>query len=65
MVDWGGDLSFFQGTHVRIDKIIFISVSIRPMIIKFGNQVHLQDLILMRLIKQVLVTLLRQDHVTI
>ena len=33
-------------------------------ITKFGKEVHLQDLIQMRLIKEVLVTSLRQDHVT-
>ena len=53
--------SFFQGIHVRIDIRINISIS---MITKFGKQVYLQDLIQMRLIKQVLVTSLRQDHMT-
>ena len=48
--------SFFQVIHVRIDIRINISISIGPMITKFGKQVYLQDLIQMRLIKQVLVT---------
>ena len=55
MADRGGKFSFFQGIHARID-IIDISISIGPMITKFGNKVHLQDLAQMRLIKQVLVT---------
>ena len=60
MVDRDKELSFFQGIHVRID----ISISIWPMMTKFGKQVHLQDLIQMKLTKQVLVTSLGQDHVT-
>ena len=64
MPDQGGELSFFQGIHVRIDIRIYISISITPMTTKFGKQVHLQELIQMRLIKQVLVTSSRQDHVT-
>ena len=64
MVDRRGEFSFFQGTHVRIDKRIDIFVSRRPMITKFGNQVHLQGLTQMRLIKQVLVTSLHQHHMT-
>ena len=58
-MDRGGEFNFFQGIHLRIDIIINISISIRPMITKFGKQVHLQDLTQMRLIKQVLVTSLR------
>ena len=46
MADRGGEFRFFQGIHVRID----ISISVRPMITKFGKQVHLQDLTQMRLI---------------
>ena len=60
MADWGGELNFSQGIYVRID----ISISIRPMTTKFGKQIHVQDLTKMRLIKQVLVTSLRQNHVT-
>ena len=41
MADQGGEFSIFQGNHVRID----ISMSIRPVITKFGKQVHLQDLV--------------------
>ena len=40
------------------------TISVRPMITKFGKYVHLQNLTQVRLIKQVLVTSLRQDHVT-
>ena len=59
MVDRGGEFSFFQGIHVRIDIKTDISISIRPMITKFGKQVHLQDLTQMKVNRQVLVTLLR------
>ena len=62
MVERGGEFSFFQGIHVRIDIRADISISITPMIVKFGKQVYLQDLTQMKLIKQVLVTLLWQDH---
>ena len=51
MVDRGGEFGFFQGFRVRIDIGNDISIFIRPM-----TQ--------MRLIKQVLVTSLRKDHVT-
>ena len=64
MANRGGEFSFFQGIGVRIDVRIDISTSIKRMIINFGKQVHLHDLTQTRLIKQVLVTLLRQDHVT-
>ena len=64
MADQGGEFSFFQDIHVRIDIRSDISISIRPMTTKFGKQVHLQDLTQMRLIKQVLMTSLHQDHVT-
>ena len=63
MVDRDGELSFFQGIHVKIDIRVDIAISMRPKITKFGKQVHLQDMTQMRLIKQVLVTPLRQDHV--
>ena len=64
MADQGGEVSFFQDIHVSIEIRIDISIFIRPMIIKFGKQVHLQELTQMRLIKQVLETPSRQDHVT-
>ena len=70
MVDRGGEFSFFQRPHVKIDiRIdIFITISpiitVRPMITKIDKQAHLQDLTHMRLIKQVLVASLRQDRVT-
>ena len=61
MADRDRKFSFFQ----RIDKRIDIPISIRPMIANFGKQVRLQqDLIQMRLIKQMLVTSLRLDRVT-
>ena len=37
MADQGGELSFFQGSRVRIDIRIDISISIRPMITTFGK----------------------------
>ena len=46
----------FQGNHVRFDIRIDISISITPMITKFGSHVNLQDLTQM--------TALREDHVT-
>ena len=64
MADRGGEYSFFQDTHVTIDKRINISSSKRHMTTKFTEHVHLQELTQMRLIKQVLVTPWRQDHVT-
>ena len=56
MADQGGDLSFFQGIHVRIDTEIDISISIRPMTARFGKQVLLEELTPIRVIKQVLMT---------
>ena len=64
MADWDGEFIFFQGIQIRTNIIIDISMSIRPMTTKFGKKVHLQDLTKMKLIKQVLVTFLLQDHVT-
>ena len=64
MADQGGEFSFIQGIRVSVDIRIDISISITPIITKFDKQVHLQDLAQMRLIKQVLVKSLRQDHVT-
>ena len=60
MADRGGEFSFFQGIYVRIDIRIGISISIRPMTTKFRKQ----DLIQMRLFKQVQMTPSCQDHVT-
>ena len=62
MADRGDESRFFQGIHVRIDIRIDSTISLRPMITKFGKQVYLQNVTQMRLIKQVLVTLFRQDH---
>ena len=64
MRDRGGELSFFQNIHVRVDIRIDISILIGPIHTKFGKQVHLQDLTQMRLMKQVLITSLRQDCMT-
>ena len=55
MVDGGGEFSFFQGTRVRTDIRIDISISIRPMTSKFGEPGHI--------IKQVLAMPSRQDYV--
>ena len=63
MANQGGEFSFSQSIRVRDDIKIDISISIWPMTINFGEQVHLQDLTQMRLIKQVLVASLRQDDV--
>ena len=52
MADREGDFSLFQGIHVRINVRIDISTE------------HLQYLTQLRLIKQLLVTLLLQDHLT-
>ena len=52
MASRGGEFSFFQGTHVKINITIDISISVRPMTTKFDKQVHLQDLTWMGLIKQ-------------
>ena len=41
MTDQISGLSFLQGIHVKIDVRIDISISIRPMITKFGKQVLL------------------------
>ena len=56
MADWGCVFSFFQSIHVRIDTNFDISISLRPMTIKFGKQVYLEDSTEMRLIEQMLVT---------
>ena len=63
MADRGCKFSSFHNIHVRLDKKIDISFFIRPMIIKFGKQIHLHDLTQMRLITQMLVASLRQNHV--
>ena len=64
MVDLGGKFSFPWGMNVRIDIRIDISISIWPMTTKFNNQVHLEELTQVRLMKQVLKTSSSQDHVT-
>ena len=51
MADWDDEFRFFQGICVRIGIKIYILISIRPMITKFGKQVHLKDRTQMGLIK--------------
>ena len=64
MADRSGiQFSIFRGIYVRFDIRIDMSMSIRRVITKFGKHVHLQDLTQMRIIKKILVTPLRQDHV--
>ena len=55
MASQGSEFSISQGIHVRFDIRIDISTFVKPMITKFGKQVHLQDMTHMRLIKQMLV----------
>ena len=50
----GDEFTFFQGIHVRIDIRIDISIFIRR---KFEKQIHLQELIQLRLIKMGMVKL--------
>ena len=45
MVDQGSEVNLFQGINVRNNTRIDIYISIRPMTIKFGKQIHLQELI--------------------
>ena len=54
MPDRSGEFSSFQDVHVRTDRKIDISVSIRPMVTKFATQVHLNNLTQMRMIKHVM-----------
>ena len=55
MEDRGGEFTFIQGIHLRIDIRIDISISIIAITTTFGKDGHLQDLTQKRLIKQVLV----------
>ena len=52
MVDGGNEFSLFLRLYIRIE----ISVSIGPVIIKFGKQVDLQNLTHLKAIKQLIVT---------
>ena len=63
MKDQGGEFNFFGDIRVRIGMRIDISISTRPMTMKYGKQVHLGDLIHMEPIVQLLVTSSHQDHV--
>ena len=51
MADRGAEFSFLLGIYVRTGIRIGISMSIKPMITKFDKQVHLQELIQMKVIK--------------
>ena len=64
MVDQSGGCNFFQSIHARTDVRNDISNSIRTLTTKFGKHVHQGELTQMRLIKQVVVMLSRQDHIT-
>ena len=44
MSDHGGGFSFFQDIHVKTDIRFDISISIRPITTKFGNQLRLGEL---------------------
>ena len=64
--DWGVSSAFSKVfIHTRTDVRVNISISAKPMPTKFGKQVHLEALNQMRLMKQLLVTPLRQDHVAL
>ena len=65
IADRGGEFSFFQGFHVKLDTRIDISNSVRPMTTKFDKLVNLEKLTQMRLIKQVLVTSSGQYQMTL
>ena len=45
MGERGCESSFLKGIQVKIDIRTDISISIRPMITKFGKQAHLEDLL--------------------
>ena len=51
MSERSAEFSSFQDVQ---DRRIDITISIRPMVIKFARQVHLQNLIQMRVIKHVM-----------
>ena len=65
MADKFGEFSFLQEIHLRTYKRIDTSISIRSMTIKFGKQVHLEELRQMKLTKEVLVTPSRRNHVAL
>ena len=62
IANWGGGFSLFRDIHVRIYIRIDISISIGAVTTTFGDEVHLEELTLMILIKQVLKKSSRQDH---
>ena len=48
------DLGFFWDTQIQIDIRVDISISVRPMTIEFGTQVHVDESIDLRVISQIL-----------
>ena len=40
MADQGDEFRFLRDNHLRIDMRIDISISVRPITIKFGKQTH-------------------------
>ena len=64
MADRDNEFSFFWDIHVRIDIRTDISISWRPMTIKFVKLVHLEEATQMRLIKQVMMKSSHQYHMT-
>ena len=48
------DFGFFWDTQMQIDIRVDISISVRPMTIEFGTQVHLDESIDLRVISQIL-----------
>lgn len=49
----GLDFGFFWDTQIQIDIRVDISISVRPMTIEFGTQVHLDESIDLRVISQI------------
>ena len=64
MVNRGDEFSLFRSIHAKIDVRIDSSITIRHITTKFDKQLHLEEFTQMRLIKQVMVTSSRQDHMT-
>ena len=44
MADRGGEFTFLQDNHLRIDMRTDISISVRPITIKIGKQTHQEEL---------------------
>ena len=62
MMDQGSEFSFPWGPHLKINIRIDICLSIRPTTTRLSNQVHLDELNQMKLIKQVQMTSSHEDH---